>query len=145
MNYLDHKTLDSEFFQTKLKDYEFVEDVNDVNVGDHLRYCKNQYQKEGRTCHYCVVKSIDPLMVNAYKNQVYDDWKLDIDNYYKKITLYKKGVKPHTGKCETCSKFVKAPYYTCWDCLIERKEKEKKELNENRYVKEKYGQNNFDK
>ena len=114
-----------EEFAEKLKDYEEVK-IDSLIAGHHLRYTKNRYKEEGRTCSYAVVQRVDTklvqgktlLWVNSYKEQRYKDWVIDVTNPFKQIRLYKRKERPWTGICSNdgCNSLVSKPYYTCWDC-----------------------------
>ena len=100
----------------KLKGYSEV-NIDDLKVGDHLRYTSNKYKEIGRKFAYGVVKSINPLMVNSYKDVKYPDWKLDISNKYKNIRLYIKKDKVYSGFCVDCNEKVDTKYEFCYGCL----------------------------
>ena len=51
----------------KLKGYSEV-NIDDLKIGDHIRYTSNKYKEIGRKIAYGIVKSINPLMVNSYKD-----------------------------------------------------------------------------
>jgi len=115
-----------EQFQEKLKDYEEVKADYEWKSGDHLRYTKNKYREDTRTCSYAVVQRVDRelvqgktlLWVNSYKERKYGDWVIDISNPFKQIRLYKRKIRVWTGVCSNdgCNSLVSKPYYTCWDC-----------------------------
>ncbi len=112
-------TSDIENFE-KLAGYTEI-DVNELKVGDHIRYTSNLYKQEGRKVSYGVVKSINPLMVNSYKDVKYPNWKLDVNNKYKGIRLYIKKDKVYSGFCVECNEKVDTKYEKCYKCLNENK------------------------
>ena len=103
----------------KLKGYTEV-NVNDLKVGNHIRYTSNLYKQEGRKVSYGVVKSINPLMVNSYKDIKYPDWKIDVSNKYKNIRLYMKLDKVYSGFCSKCNEKVNTKYEKCYTCLQQK-------------------------
>ena len=117
LNYL--KMANIENFD-KLKGYTEI-NVNDLKINDHIRYTSNKYKDDGRKISYGVVKSINPLMVNSYKDIKFPDWKLDINNKYKGIRLYKKLDKVFSGFCVDCNEKVDTKYECCFTCLNENK------------------------
>jgi hypothetical protein len=92
-----------------------------LKIGDHLRYTSNKYKEEGRKIAYGVVKSINPLTVNSYKDIKFANWKLDIMNKYKNIRLYIKMDTVYSGVCIKCSYPIHTKYETCFTCLNENK------------------------
>jgi len=100
----------------KLKGYSEV-NIDDLKIGDHIRYTSNKYKEEGRRINYAIVQSIHPLMVNSYKDVKYPNWKLDVNNKYKNIRLYIKKDKVYSGFCSKCNGKVDTKYEKCYQCL----------------------------
>ena len=103
----------------KLRGYTEV-NIDDLKVGDHLRYTSNKYKEVGRKISYGVVKSINPLMVNSYKDVKYPNWELDVSNKYKNIRLYIKKDKVYSGFCVDCNEKVDIKYEKCYTCLQQK-------------------------
>ena len=110
---------DIETFE-KLVGYTEV-NVNELKVGDHIRYASNKYKQDGRKISYGVVKCISPLMVNSYKSELFPNWKLDVNNKYKNIRIYMKKDKVFSGFCVICNYKIDTKYETCYQCLNENK------------------------
>tara|TARA_R110001606_G_scaffold111771_2_gene238459 strand:- start:4693 stop:5382 length:690 start_codon:yes stop_codon:yes gene_type:complete len=111
---------DSEFLETKLRNYDLVTDLKTLYPGDHVRVTQNVYQQSNRKCSYVVLKRYDAAgnwWVNSYK-PVYGDWKIAVSppNPHKEVRFYRRREVPHTGKCSRCSRGVKAPYAVCYEC-----------------------------
>ena len=100
----------------KLKGYSEV-NIDDLKVGDHIRYTSNKYKEIGRRINYAIVQSINPLMVNSYKDVKYPNWNLDVNNKYKGIRLYRKLDKVYSGFCVDCNEKVDTKYEKCYQCL----------------------------
>ena len=80
----------------KLKDYEVVNYI-DLKLHDHFRYTSNKYREKDRKLAYAVVFNNDKVMrvmeVNGYTTEdthIYPNWKIEVDNQYKKYIFYKK-------------------------------------------------------
>ena len=103
----------------KLKGYKEI-NVNELKAGDHIRYTSNKYKETGRKIAYAVIKSINPLMVNSYKDIHYATWKLDVNNKYKGIRLYIKKDKIYSGFCVECNATTNVKYELCYNCLQQK-------------------------
>ena len=122
---MEHKkmNIDFEFLENKLLDYEEVANVNDLEVGQHLRVTSNVYKQPGkRKCSYIVLKKKVvgddediTWIVNSYR-PMYADWAVSFSNPYKQYRAYKKIEKPYTGKCDMCNLSVASPYSRCYNC-----------------------------
>jgi len=127
---MEHKNIDHEFLETKLVDYEEIANVNDLQVGDHLRITSNVYKQPGkRKCSYIILKEKVTQdngdvtwLVNSYK-PMYNDWAVSFTNPYKQYRAYKKIEKPYNGQCDMCHMCVSAPYTRCYNCLELQKQK----------------------
>ena len=93
--------------------------IDELKINDHIRYTSNKYKEEGRKISYGVVKSINPLTVNSYKDMKFANWKLDVMNKYKNIRLYMKLDKVYSGFCVKCSYPINIKYERCFTCLNE--------------------------
>lgn len=127
---MEHKNLDFEFLDNKLEDYEEVANVNDLEVGQHLRITSNVYKQPGkRKCSYIILKEKVTQddggitwLVNSYR-PIYSDWGVSFDNAFKQYRAYKKIEKEYTGQCDTCHLCVSAPYTRCYNCKEQQKQK----------------------
>jgi hypothetical protein len=89
---MENKNLDFEFLDNKLLDYEEIANVNELEVGQHLRVTSNIYKQPGkRKCSYIVLKKKVvgddgdvTWIVNSYK-PMYADWAVSFTNPYKHI------------------------------------------------------------
>ena len=111
------RNIDHEYLENKLSGYVRVS-PSILKVGDHIRYCSNRFQEEGRKCNYGVCQSINPVTLNSFGKRLYPDWVLDIHNKYKQITVYKKLEREFTGFCSECNVEVNKPYFTCLNCRV---------------------------
>ena len=100
----------------KLKGY-IETSADKLKVNDHIRYTTNKYKEEGRKIAYGVVKSINPITVNSYKDIKYANWKLDVNNKYKGIRLYIKKDEIYSGFCVECNEKIDTKYEYCFTCL----------------------------
>ena len=94
--------------------------IDELKINDHIRYTSNKYKEEGRKISYGVVKSINPLTVNSYKDIKFPDWKLDINNKYKGIRLYVKSDNVYSGFCIECNATTNVKYELCYNCLQQK-------------------------
>jgi len=116
------------FGNNKLLNYQLVNDLSTLKVGDHVRYCQNVYKSydvetktHKRKSIYAIIKkklNNNNFEVNSYGVEKYPNWRLDPNNKYKDLLVYIKPQKVFTGECFDCKGYVKYPYKKCYDCSM---------------------------